>query len=196
MTTGKRAAATTRKTAQDRSASSSSEQSKQRTPAKKRAAKKTAARRPRKKTAAMSAASSPAAQPGPAVAPPAAVAAAVNVVELPAPVRPATPEALGPDGRMLWSAVLDEFELGPTELPILEDACRERDLIDRLHRELVGLQLLVKGSMGQQVVNPLVTELRQHRLAYATLVNRLRLPVDAGDSSAVGRALANQRWSG
>ena len=110
------------------------------------------------------------------------------------------PENIGPAGAQLWRSVTRDYELRADELCILEDACRERDMLVRLESALDGASLLVSGSMGQVVVNPLVSELRQHRTTFATLMGKLKLP-DANGSdqggalSAKNRAAAQARWS-
>lgn len=114
--------------------------------------------------------------------------------------KPTTPKGLGAAGRALWSDVTGKYELRADEVRVLEDACRERDLIKRLEDELADASLIVKGSMGQQVVNPLVSELRQHRATCASLMRQLRLPdedsTDTGGAlSAKNRAAAVARWS-
>jgi hypothetical protein len=56
-----------------------------------------------------------------------------------------------------------------------------------------------KGSMGQQVINPLISELRQHRATLASLLGRLNLPDEATDSvprSVQARDAAHARWRG
>ncbi len=114
----------------------------------------------------------------------------------PSPAVP--PEALGPAGLKVWRSVVADYDLRPDELRILEDACREATLIDRLHHELQGAPLVVKGSMGQPTASPLVQEIRQHRQTFAALMARLKLEdIDgaaAGDRSARARAAAQARW--
>ena len=106
------------------------------------------------------------------------------------------PTGLKAKGRKLWDTILDVYELGPHELSILEDACRETDLVDRLERELKDAPMVVPGSMGQDVVHPLVQEVRQHRATKAQLITKLALPDEdgAGSRSAAGRDLAAARW--
>lgn len=109
-----------------------------------------------------------------------------------------SPAGLGAKARSVWTGTVKEFELRADELRLLEDACREIDLIERLDKELARGDLLVQGSMGQQVTNPLVGEIRQHRLALARLFNQLHLPDDdtadsPGRASAAARDLANRR---
>lgn len=56
----------------------------------------------------------------------------------------------------------EEYELGPAELRLLEDAVREVDLIED-RTALQGADLTVSGSHGQPVRNPLAQEVRLHR---------------------------------
>lgn len=115
-----------------------------------------------------------------------------------------TPANLGEQGSQLWSDVNDDHDLRVDELRILEDACREVDLIERLEEALRGQPLLVKGSMGQVVASPLVQELRQHRALVARLLGALRLTdgeeaggeLDARARSSQARQAALTRWRG
>ncbi|WP_327282288.1 hypothetical protein OG723_12290 [Streptomyces sp. NBC_01278] len=123
---------------------------------------------------------------------------------LPAPAAPPPdpPEGLGPRAARLWGDILDEQDLRTDELRVLEDACREVDLIERMHVELQGAPLVVKGSMGQDVANPLVQELRQHRALVARLLGSLKLSdedregYDAQARSAQARKAALTRHHG
>ncbi len=106
------------------------------------------------------------------------------------------PTKLGTKARTLWRSLTSSFQLRSDELRVLEDACREVDLIERLEKELRDGPLMVKGSMGQQVASPLVQELRQHRALVARLLKALDLPDEEGGASrsAGARAAAQQRW--
>jgi len=112
-------------------------------------------------------------------------------------------------GRVLWQAVRDKhYVLRPDEIRVLEDACRQADLIDQLEAELrkqldAG-EYMTKGSMGQKVINPLIAEVRQHRATLASMLGRLKLPdVEGGENSAATSAgrgeqqrnAAQSRWS-
>lgn len=115
---------------------------------------------------------------------------------------PKAPAGLKPAGRALWNSIVKEYGLRPDEKRVLTDACREADLIGELDRNLAAGDILITGSMGQQVLNPLVAELRQHRSTLATLLRQLKLPdstpaksQEPGDRSATARAAANARWS-
>ncbi len=119
----------------------------------------------------------------------------------PEPSKPRPPAKLGAAGRRLWREISGRYELRPDETRLLADACREADIIDRLEEELAGAPLIVKGSMGQLVASPLVSEVRQHRTVLAGLLKSLKLP-DAPDEaerrraavSDQARAAARARW--
>src|SRR5690606_12587211 len=73
------------------------------------------------------------------------------------------PTKLGAKARRLWNETTEQWELRPDELRVLEDACRQVDLIERIEKALADQDLIVRGSQGQPVANPLVQEVRQHR---------------------------------
>ncbi|MGI8753583.1 MAG: hypothetical protein ACR2MN_14975 [Acidimicrobiales bacterium] len=86
-------------------------------------------------------------------------------------------------------------------LRLLEDACREADLIDELVAELKGAPKIVLGSQRQQVANPLISEVRQHRAVLSGLLRALDLPEsdlaagEAQQAREAATALARARWS-
>lgn len=106
----------------------------------------------------------------------------------------------------LWDQVTGTYQLRPDECRLLEDACREADLVDRLQRTLDGVSLTVEGSMGQTVAHPALQEIRQHRSVLQRMMAQLKLP-DAQDGQGRGqggtrgsqsdkaRAVAHARWS-
>lgn len=102
------------------------------------------------------------------------------------------PKGLGLEARRLWRGTLKDFDLGPAELRILEDACREVELIERLEAELQGADLVVIGSRHQPVVNPLIQEIRQHRGVLKQLLGALRLPDDADSASWDGLSASDR----
>lgn len=109
-----------------------------------------------------------------------------------------TPDGLTGNAEALWRDVVDVYELRADELRVLEAACREQALIDRLELELVDAKMVVHGSQGQPVANPMVSEVRQHRMALKGLLGQLKLPDEDGeagkDRSAQARDAANARW--
>ena len=116
-------------------------------------------------------------------------------------VMPKAPAGFRAAGKKLWSGISGAYELRPDELRILEDACREADLIDSMVKWLEDDDIMTIGSTGQPVVNPLVSEVRQHRTVLSSLMRQLKLPDDgnvekeAGERSASARTAANARWS-
>lgn len=104
-----------------------------------------------------------------------------------------------PKAQELWDGITGVYSLRPDELRILEESCRESELIDKLEHELDGAELTVRGSQGQPVANPLVQEIRQHRQVLRGLLGSLKLPDDdearaPANPSAAGRALVANRW--
>lgn len=106
------------------------------------------------------------------------------------------PTGLGAKARKFWVAAVSEFDFRIDELRVLEDACREMDLIDRMEKEQRGRPLIARGSQGQEVAAPLVQELRQHRTSLARLLSQLQIPDDDGGASrsAAARELVMARW--
>lgn len=112
----------------------------------------------------------------------------------------ASPAGLGRKGAAFWRKIMSDYELAPHEEMILEGACRELDLIAKLELAIKPAVLIVKGSMGQDVANPLLAEIRQHRMAFMSAIKQLRLPAleDKPAQSARSRsaqAAANARWA-
>lgn len=115
--------------------------------------------------------------------------------------RPRPPENLGKSSQQVWRETVKVFDLRADELRILEDACREVDLIDRMEKILQGTPLIVDGSQGQPRESPIVKEIRQHRLTFQRLMGSLKLPeeseVPAERTRTISaRAAANARWHG
>lgn len=101
----------------------------------------------------------------------------------------------------MWKQILADFELNPLERHMLEHACYQADLVDRLEAELEGAALVVRGSLGQPAPSPLVSEIRLHRTVLATLLKALKLsdePAGSGrrswDRSVAARKAARARW--
>lgn len=111
------------------------------------------------------------------------------------------PTGLSTSTAAFWRKITGTYELRGDELRVLEDACREMDLIERMEKELrkAGAKLVVAGSMGQPTANPLLTEVRQHRAVLARLLGSLKLPDEddlavPASRSTSARAAANARW--
>jgi hypothetical protein len=106
------------------------------------------------------------------------------------------PDGLADAGSALWESIAGKYELRADESRVLEDACREADLIERLTAFLVDEPLMLTGSMGQPVVHPAVAELRQHRTVLASLLRGLKLPDESGDGAVnQQRQAGNASWA-
>lgn len=110
---------------------------------------------------------------------------------------PRTPTGLRARGKRNWESVTSKYQLRTDELDILEDICREIDMIDALEKELKGANLVVMGSQGQEVANPMISELRQHRATKKSLWAALKLPDDEAAAPAVNqqRDAAKSKWA-
>lgn len=113
--------------------------------------------------------------------------------------KPKPPPKLGDRALAFWNGVAGHYSLRIDELYILESACREIDLIDRMETEQARDSLIGTGSQGQPVIAPIIPELRQHRAAFANFVKQLKLPDEDGnrgsdDASEKARMAANARW--
>ena len=113
------------------------------------------------------------------------------------PLKP-RPTRLKAAGRKVWDTHTARYDFRPDELRLLEEACREADLVARLDAALRDGELLVRGSMGQPAINPLVSEVRQHRMTEKALLGALNLPDEDGRAqasrSSKARDAAAARW--
>lgn len=94
--------------------------------------------------------------------------------------KPTAPKTLGTTGRGVWNRITSKYELRADELYLLEDACATSDIIAELSEAWakLGRPLTTKGSMGQQVIHPLIGEIRAQRAARNTMWRQLKLPDD------------------
>lgn len=111
------------------------------------------------------------------------------------------PAGLATRGRAYWHAVVADYDLSPSELAILIEACRTLDNLDQLAAAIARDGATVLGSAGQTVVHPALTEVRGQRLALHRLVSALALPDAEGQSVPTSGTLrakraASVRWSG
>lgn len=107
------------------------------------------------------------------------------------------PETLATAGVALWSEVVKSYDLRADELATLEDACSITDMVSALSSAWgeLGKPLTTKGSMGQEVIHPLIGEIRTQRMARNSLWRQLKLPDDAGGESVnQNRDAANASW--
>jgi hypothetical protein len=111
------------------------------------------------------------------------------------------PAGLTGAGLTTWKRIVGEFDFRSDELRVLEAACATETMIERLVAELGDGPATVRGSRGQQVVHPVVAELRHPLLALGRVWRQLGIPDDddvaerkAQDRSTSARAAAEARW--
>lgn len=109
------------------------------------------------------------------------------------------PDTLASAGKALWVRIVDTYDLRADELATLEDACAATDMIAALTSvwEDEGRPVTTKGSMGQQVIHPLIGEIRTQRAARNALWRQLKLPDADGveGESNQHRAAAQSKWA-
>jgi hypothetical protein len=109
-----------------------------------------------------------------------------------------SPAGLGNRAKRLWDGVSTAYELRVDELVILEEACHEVDLLDRIDARLRLGTLTMRGAFGAVVAHPLLAEVRQHRGVLARLLGQLKLPEAVGKpewtASDKARRAAAARW--
>ena len=116
---------------------------------------------------------------------------------------PAPPEDMGEAGTSFWCGMWTDYDFhGETnKVAVLEQACRIVDTIAQLEEAQREAPLTTKGSMGQSVISPYLSEARQQRTALTALLKSLNLPSteeEAAQTRATkaraGRAGMAARW--
>ena len=112
--------------------------------------------------------------------------------------KPKAPVTLSDAGKALWGNVVKSYDLRVDELAVLESACKTADMIALLDKEwnAAGKPFLTRGSMGQDVIHPLIGELRTQQAALARLLGLLKLPDEVSGATGANpaRAAAASRW--
>lgn len=113
--------------------------------------------------------------------------------------KPKPPTSLETAGATLWRAVVAKYDLRVDELAVLEAACKTTDMIATLDEAWAGLgkPFMTRGSMGQDVIHPLIGERRTQQAQLAALLGKLKLPDEAANGAVdtnPARAAAASRW--
>jgi hypothetical protein len=88
----------------------------------------------------------------------------------------------------------------PHKVSILTQACRVADIIAELDEHAAEAPLTVKGSQGQPVIQPTLSEARFQRALLAQLLGRLGLPDNDDEDDPktrrrkAARTAAKARW--
>jgi len=109
------------------------------------------------------------------------------------------PAGLGDAGLEMWDRITSVYELRPDELATLEDVCAATDMIAALSDqwESEGKPTTTTGSMGQEIIHPLIGEIRTQRAARNALWRQLKLPDDVKGAQPANqqRQAAQSRWA-
>lgn len=117
------------------------------------------------------------------------------------------PSGLSARAKKVWSKTLDNYSLREDEMSLLTDYCQEITLVDYLEEARQSAPLMVRASHGGEAINPIYSELRQHRATAMALWKALKLPELDGEEEAApadrvtpmsreesARKAANARW--
>jgi len=109
------------------------------------------------------------------------------------------PKSLQDAGKALWLSITSKYVLRSDEVSRLEQACKTADTLAMLEdawREL-GFPMVSVGSMKQEVIHPLIGEIRTQRSSLASLLVGLKLPDDESGDVGVNqqRDAANSKWA-
>lgn len=108
------------------------------------------------------------------------------------------PEGLKDTGSAMWAGYVKDYEFRPDELRWLETACRATDRLEVMDSELRAMGYIIQGSMGQDMLNPLVGEIRATEAHRDNALKRLGIPDDVGapvSNFNQHRSAANSKWA-
>jgi len=94
---------------------------------------------------------------------------------------PPPPDGLKTAGRVLWSSVMDGWEIDPWERTLLLQACRCVDRLDDLAEAAAASTAVVTNAKGDQAPHPAIVEARQQSIVLTRLLASMRLPVGDED---------------
>lgn len=109
------------------------------------------------------------------------------------------PKSLRDAGQALWVSIASRYVLRADEQTRLEQACKTADVLSMLEAAWAesGFPMVSKGSMGQEVIHPLIGEIRTQRGALDRALIGLKLPDDESGAPAVNqqRDAAVSKWA-
>lgn len=103
-------------------------------------------------------------------------------------------------GSRMRREILEQYELNPVELLLLDRAVSIADTLERIDREVAKASLVTVGSTGQRVAEPLLREQREHAARLASILEALRLPcpdelTGRSSTSLSAQRAASIRWA-
>jgi hypothetical protein len=88
-------------------------------------------------------------------------------------------------GADLFATMTASFDFDAHEMVTVVELCLTASLLARLEAEMSKAPLVVRGSQGQEVGNPLLQELARHRTTYLRIFTALNLPELDEDGNTV-----------
>lgn len=105
---------------------------------------------------------------------------------------PPPPRGLGKRGKAFWKEMQSEIEFDGPQTQVLWEACRTLDRLEALDDVIAAEGVTARGSTGQVVVHPAVSEARQLQVVLTRLVTALNLPLSE-DEERAAQAWRNER---
>jgi hypothetical protein len=107
-----------------------------------------------------------------------------------------TPKSLAKQGAALWVQITTVIEFDdPREIHALRQACLLEDDVARLRDELERSALIVQGSTGQPVENPLLGAIRNATALQARLLGSIAVESSELERTIAGRRLVSTRYN-
>ena len=94
---------------------------------------------------------------------------------------PAAPAGLSAASCAWWASVVEEYDLSPADLRLVEAAARAHDRAEQCRAEVDAQGLFVTDAKGVRRVSVAVVEERLQREAVRRALSTLRLDVDGPD---------------
>lgn len=104
-------------------------------------------------------------------------------------------DTLGGRALAFYDDMSATYDFTLAEMFMLEKICNEIKIISGIEDHIDFTNLRSTGSMGQEVSDPLLTELRQHIALVNTLIKSLKLPEVAEIRSHQNTKAINSRWA-
>lgn len=111
------------------------------------------------------------------------------------------PAGLGRRGSEFWRTVAEGFELAVDEHELLLEVARQLDLVEALQEQIDLDGVVSRGSTGQLVAHPAISQIHTGRQLLGRLLAQLSLP-DEDDqpkvlspAQATAKKAADTRWA-
>ena len=107
------------------------------------------------------------------------------------PQKPSAPRSLAPAGKVLWKAIVDEYELGAGELQLLEIACCAWANHQAAQQIIVDQGVVLDTVQGSKV-NPAIAVCDRTALLAAKMLAQLKIGLNPADAVKLKRGAAGR----